>query len=189
MKVPAELTNVMPKWGITTTLEMAHFLAQCAAETKGFTKYEEDLFYSRPERVLSVFKARIKNLAEAVQYTKSPQKLANKVYANRYGNGPPSSGDGYKFRGSGFVHLTFRDNYLAASMALFGDDRLVKKPDLARQLDIAADIAGWYWKSRNCDGPANRDDLQGVTKAINGWLNGLDIRADWLKHFKKEMGL
>lgn len=188
MTIPAELSAVMPKYGITSPLRKAHFLAQMAHETGGFQKFVENLNYSA-ERLRIIFPKYFHDAKFAASYVGKPQAIANRVYGNRFGNGPESSGDGFKYRGRGFTHLTFKDNYAQASENVFGDDRLVRDPDLAATLPVAAEIAGWYWQSRKCNVHADRDELESVTRAINGGVNGLQQRRDWLKHFKKELGL
>lgn len=186
MTAPAELLAIMPKYGIDTPLRQAHFLAQMAHESQGFTKFVENLNYSAL-RLVQIFPKYFPNAKIAAQYVGKPQAIANRVYGNRYGNGPETSGDGFKYRGRGFTHLTFKANYAEASENVFGDDRLVHDPDLASLLPTAANIAGWYWKSRKCNAYADRDDLAGVTKAINGGVNGLELRKHWLDQFKKEL--
>ena len=183
---PKELIAVMPKYGIVTPIQKAHFLAQMAHETGGFQHFVENLNYSA-DRLRVIFPKYFRDAKLAATYVGKPQAIANRVYANRYGNGSEQTGDGFKYRGRGFTHLTFRDNYAQASGNVFGDDRLVHEPDLAAKLPVAADIAGWYWRSRKCNAFADRDDLQGVTRAINGGMNGLEQRLVWLKQFKKEL--
>lgn len=178
----------MPKYGIDTPLRQAHFLAQMAHETGGFTKFVENMNYSA-ERLRAVFPKYFRDAKFAATYVGKPQAIANRVYGNRYGNGPESSGDGFKYRGRGFTHLTFKANYAQASENVFGDDRLVHDPDIASMIGPAAAIACWYWKDRKCNVFADKDDLTGVTKAINGGMNGLTQRANWLKQFKKELGI
>ena len=176
----------MPKYGIDTPLRQAHFLAQMAHESMGFTKFVEGLGYSAP-RLMAVFPKYFPTAKVAAQYVGRPQAIANRAYGNRFGNGPESSGDGFKYRGRGFTHLTFKANYAQASENVFGDDRLVRDPDIASMIGPAATIACWYWKDRKCNVFADRDDLEGVTRAINGGVNGLTQRANWLKQFKKEL--
>ena len=178
----------MPKYGITSPLRKAHFLAQMAHETGDFQKFVENLNYSAP-RLLAVFPKYFKDAAFAAKYAGKPQAIGNRVYANRFGNRDELSGDGFKFRGRTPVHLTFHDNYMEMSQALFGDDRLVRDPDLALEPSVGADIAGRYWMTRKCNVHADRDELESVTRAINGGVNGLAERRVWLAKFKKEYGL
>lgn len=186
MTAPLELITAMPKYGIDTPMRQAHFLAQMAHETAGFTKFVESLNYSA-ERLRVVFPKYFRDAKFAATYVGKPQAIANRVYGNRFGNGPESSGDGFKYRGRGFTHLTFKANYAEASENVFGDDRLVRDPDIASMIGPAATIACWYWKDRKCNAHADRDDLEGVTRAINGGVNGMTQRANWLKQFKKEL--
>ena len=168
------------KYNINTQLRIAHFLSQMAHETMGFKAFVENTNYSA-SRLLEVFPSYFTS-SQASQYANKPQAIANRVYANRYGNGNEASGDGYRYRGRGFVHLTFKSNYQAYKD--FSGVDIVNNPDLAAKLDVALDIAGWYWNSRNINALADKDDVTGVTKKINGGTNGLTDRKNRLTFYK-----
>jgi putative chitinase len=169
---------------ITAPLEKAHFLAQVAYESSNFTRVEENLFYTA-DRLRAVFPKYFKDNTITQTYHRQPAKIANHVYANRLGNGNEASGDGYKYRGRGPIQLTGKENYRLASEAIFSDDRLVTAPDLVSEPYIGCKVAVWFWNSRNCCGPSRRDDCEGVTRLVNGGLNGLDGRKELLAKFKQ----
>jgi len=178
----AAFIAVFIKYSITTHLRLAHFLSQMAHETMGFKKFEENLNYSA-SRLLEVFPNYFNN-STAQQYANKPKLIGSRVYANRYGNGNEQSGDGYKYRGRGFVHLTFKSNYQAYSN--YSGTDIVNNPDLAARLDIALDIAGWYWKTRGINAFSDADDIINVNKKINGGTNGLADRKTRLNYYKTQ---
>jgi putative chitinase len=106
------------------------------------------------------------------------------VYADRLGNGDEASGDGWRFRGRGYIQLTGRANYMDYSHKLFGDYRLVTTPDLAADPKVAIQLACEYWKAKGLNALADKDDLNGITRKINGGLIGIEGRRKWLQHFK-----
>ena len=169
----APLSSVM---GYMIHLEQAHFLAQLLHESGGFEHVEENLNYSGP-RLLQVFPSHF-TPAEAMSFAHDRGRIANRIYANRMGNGDEASGDGYRFRGRGLIQLTGRDNYTAC-----GHEH---DPDrLAIDIPTMCSVALWFWQTRRCAVPALRDDLVGVTKLINGGLNGLTERGQWLARVKR----
>lgn len=153
-----------------------YFMAQCAYETSSFRKMSEDLFYTSAQRIATVWPTRFhdpdtntgKGPLDARQYIRNPQKLANEVYANRFGNRGPESGDGYRYRGRGPFHLTFTDNYLQASHYLHRDDRLYQNPELVEDFLEGFLTAGWFWTTRSCNELADADRFTEVTGRING---------------------
>ena len=186
-KVPADVIAQIPdtaaKFGITTKLRLAHFLAQCALESTGFTATVENLNYSAP-RILVIFGKYFKGV-DPTPYAHNPAKLGNRVYANRNGNGDEASGDGFKFRGRGYIQLTGKTNYTSFSNSE-GED-CVANPDLvATKYPLAS--AAFYFKSNNiwaiCDQGANDATVTKVTKAVNGGTHGL---AERIQNFKKFM--
>lgn len=178
------LETAMIAGGIVTPLEKAHFIAQMAHETSGFKRFTENLGYSA-DRLAIVFPKYFPTAALRRAYEYKPEQIANRVYANRFGNGNEASGDGWKYRGRGFTHLTFKDNYHDASEAVFGDHRLLDYPALAAEPEEAAKIAVWYWNKKKAALLARLDDVEGVTRKINGGLNGLDDRKIWLNKAKR----
>lgn len=182
------LETAMITGGIVSAQEKAHFAAQLAHETQGFTRFEENLNYSA-KRLREVFRKYFPTDTLANQYANHKVKIGNRVYANRMGNGNEASGDGYKYRGRTAIHLTGKENYSRASQAIFGDDRLVDDPDLALDPGISAKIAVWYWNWKECCGPSRNNDIATVTYRINGGYNGLNERKEWLKKAAKVFGL
>jgi putative chitinase len=174
----------MPAAGINTELRLAHFVAQTAAETGGFKRLEENLNYSA-QRMMQVFPARFPNLASTAGLANNPRAFALKVYSNRLGNGPPSSGDGFTYRGRGLIQLTGRNNYAAREAET--SIPLVTQPELASDPKTSARIACLYWTSRAINGPADADDVRAVRILVNGGTNGLDEARAHLRRVKKAL--
>jgi putative chitinase len=160
------LDAAMTAFTINTSKRAAAFLAQAAHESIGFTRLQENLSYSTPERLMEVFKGRFTGLADAAQYLRQPEKLANRVYANRLGNGDTSSGDGWRFRGRGLFQLTGRANYMAAGDGLGTDYKA--NPDLVAEPPDAAFTAAWYWAVGNLNAMADVGQIDVITRRING---------------------
>lgn len=173
----APLLAAASRWQIDTPLRLAHWLAQLGAESS-FVPQTENLNYTSPERICQVWPSRFPRLADALPYVRNPAALANKVYAERMGNGSTASGDGWRYRGRGFIQNTGKGQYAALSEALGVD--LLHDPDGLLELLVAAHAAGWYWHSRGINKHADTDDLEAVTRAVNGGLNGLGRRREWL---------
>lgn len=162
----------------STPLRAAHMLAQILHETAGLRLVEENMNYSA-EGLLKTWPSRFTpELAQSL--ARKPSAIANHVYGDRMGNFQP--GDGWKFRGRGFIQLTGRANYTAYHKA--GGADVVSNPDLAMQPPHAGLAAAWYWAGRGINAAADRDDLQLVTRAVNGGLNGLADRQKWLNAAK-----
>ena len=186
-KVPAGVIAQIPataaEFGITTNLRLAHFLAQCTVESIGFTATVENLNYSA-QRIPQVFGKYFKGI-DPTPYAHNPAKLGSRVYANRMGNGDEASGDGFNFRGRGYIQLTGKTNY--TSFSTFVGEDCVANPDLvATKYPLAS--AAFYFNSNNiwaiCDKGADDGTVTRVTKAVNGGTNGLPER---LQNFKKFM--
>lgn len=165
---------ILEDFYINTEARKKHFITQILFETANFTKLVENLNYRTPERLVAVWPTRF-NLTggngkkNAKEYVNNPKKLANLVYANRMGNGSPESGDGYKFRGRGAMHLTGRSNYLHASREVFGDDRLIENPDLVANDKITAiATAAWFWKNNGLNKLADSNKFSEITRRVNG---------------------
>lgn len=178
--VIAQIPAAAAKFGITTPLRLAHFLAQCGHESGGFKAVTENLNYGT-KGLRSIFKKYFSSDALAATYERNPEKIANKVYASRMGNGPESSGDGWKFRGRGYIQLTGKDNYTAFDKTV--EDNILENPDLvATKYPLAS--AGFFFKSNGlwavCDKGADTAAVTAVTKRVNGGTIGL---ADRIKHF------
>jgi putative chitinase len=174
------LNECFQECGIETIERHAAFLAQYGHETAGFTRLEENLYYTSIEGLLAATRPQWDALDrdEAWGYLNQPERLANRVYAHRYGNGSEGSGDGWKYRGRGLCHLTFRGNYDRCGAALALD--LVEQPDLLLEPGHAVGAGGWYWRSINANRYSYTDlhDLELLTRWINGGINGLKSRVE-----------
>ena len=176
------LDAAMTAFTINTPKRAAAFLAQAAHESIGFTRLQENLSYSTPERLMDVFKSRFDGLADAAQYLRQPEKLANRVYANRLGNGDTTSGDGWKYRGRGLFQLTGRANYMAAGDGLGTDYKA--NPDLVAEPPDAAFTAAWYWAVGNLNAMADVGQIDVITRRINGpAMLGADERRALYQQF------
>lgn len=177
--VIAQIPDTAAKFGIDTPLKLAHFLAQCGHESGGFKLTQENLNYSA-QGLKNIFPKYFPgNLSES--YARNPQKIASKVYGGRMGNGPESTGEGFKFRGRGYIQLTGKDNYTAFGKAINED--IVSNPDLV-STKYPLLSAAWFF-SKNCLKRCVDDSnatVTSVTKCVNGGTIGL---ADRLKHFKE----
>ncbi|MFC7774093.1 glycoside hydrolase family 19 protein [Flavobacterium sp. GCM10027622] len=178
----------MARNGINTPIRIYHFLGQTAHETNGFTRFEESLNYSAASLKVK-FTAFSSNPGLADKYGRTTKQKANQImianiaYANRMGNGSVNSGDGWKFRGRGLIHLTGRANYEAYKK--YSGIDVVSNPELASRLDIAIDIACWFWSKNKLNTYADRNDSTGLTKIINGGSNGLKDRISKTNYFKE----
>jgi putative chitinase len=176
------IPEVAAKFGINTPLRVAHFLAQCGHESGGFRVTQENLNYSA-KGLNGIFKKYFPTEASAVPYARQPQKIANKVYANRMANGSEASGDGFKFRGRGYIQLTGRDNYTQFGKAIGVD--IPNNPDLVAS-KYALASAAWFWSKNGlnklADAGAGDTAVTSITKRVNGGTIGL---ADRIKHFKE----
>ena len=171
------LKQLLPDYQINTPKRVAAFIAQCAHESGGFRFVSENLNY-KAESLMKVFPKyfRGKNPNE---YAKNPEKIANLVYASRMGNGPPESGDGYRYCGRGLIQLTGKSNYQAFATDMNMD--LAEATEWLETEEGAAWSAGWFWDSRELNQWADKDDILTVTKKINGGTIGL---ADRKHHYE-----
>lgn len=161
----ASLNEGMERWAITTPARRAAFLAQIGHESLDLSRTEEGLSYSA-ERLCAVWPSRFPTLEAARPYARNPEALANRVYANRLGNGPEASGDGWRFRGRGVIQITGRASYAAyARWATETPDWLAEPPD-------AALSACWFWGSRQLNDLADAGAFEAITRRINGGLHG-----------------
>jgi putative chitinase len=179
--VIAQIPETAAKFNITNNLRLAHFLAQCGHESGGFKAVSENVNYSAAG-LKSIFgKYFPGNLAES--YARQPQKIASRVYGGRMGNGPEETGDGFKFRGRGYIQLTGKQNY--TNFAKFIGEDTVSNPDLvATKYPLAS--AAFFFDSNKlwsiCDKGADNATITAVTKRVNGGTIGL---ADRIKHFNE----
>lgn len=184
--IHASQAGPLTKYGITnTTRRLAYFLAQAAEESGGFTAFAENLSYSA-KRMTEVWPARFPTLASARPYERNPEKLANKVYGGRMGNGPEASGDGWRFRGRGPIQLTGRTNYKLVGDFVGLD--LLEHPELAIDPEHMMLVQCGYWAKNDLNRFADAGDFRGLTKAINGGLTNLAERQRWLGLVMAELG-
>lgn len=170
------INAAMDEFEINTTARISMFLAQIAHESAGFVLLEESLFYRDTSRLRAVWPQRFGQMSEGdlFTYARNPERLANRVYASRMGNGDEASGDGYRYRGRGLIQLTGRDNYQKAGDALGID--FIADPDALTDRDICARVAAWYWKSHDCNELADDGEFTLITRRINGGTVGQEDR-------------
>jgi putative chitinase len=165
--------KVCETYAFTNNLRKSHFLSQCSHESAGFGVIEENLNYSS-EGLRRIFPKYFPNDTIANEYARQPEKIANRVYAGRMGNGPESSGDGWKYHGRGLIQLTGKENYTR-----FANAMKMSLDDVVSYLSTpegAAMSAAWYWNSRAINTQADANNIQAVTRKVNGGLIGLDDR-------------
>jgi len=171
----AALDKILPKYEINTKLRVAAFIAQCSHESGQFTVLRENLNY-RAETLVKVFPKYFPTLAVAKQYAKQPEKIANKVYGGRMGNGPEATGEGFKFCGRGLIQLTGKANYLSMAKDLGVEvDHLC---EYLCSMEGALESACWFWDKHDLNTFADKKDMLTITKKINGGTNGLKERND-----------
>jgi putative chitinase len=185
-RVIEQIPGIQDKFGVNTPLRLSHFLAQCGHESGGFRVTQENLNYSA-KGLQGIFKKYFPSEALALDYAKKPQKIANRVYGGRMGNGNEASGDGFKFRGRGYIQLTGRDNYKAFDDAV--EDAIIENPDLvATKYPLAS--AAWFWNKNKLNQLADKgaapEVVTMITKRVNGGTIGL---ADRQKHFNEYYSL
>lgn len=179
------ISAVLDKYEINTPLRLAGFIAQCAHESSHFSVIRENLNY-RAESLIRTFPTHFSGIDEANTYAHQPEMIANRVYANRMGNGDEASGDGWKFCGKGLIQLTGHDNY-----AKFGASIGMSVDDVAAHLTTfegAADSAGWFWYTHGLNAICDTDDILAMTKKINGGTLGLDDRTALYNTAKQVLG-
>lgn len=176
-----QMPDVISVCNLNTPLRLAHFLAQCSHESGNWKATTENLNYSAAA-LQSVFRKYFPDEATAAQYARKPEMIANKVYANRMSNGDEASGDGWRFRGRGYIQLTGRNNYSLFNITVKED--ILENPDLvAEKYPLLS--AGWFWDSNNLNDLADKgsteEDVTAVTKRVNGGTHGLDDRISKFK--------
>jgi len=184
--IPDAVITMIPdtasKFGINTPLRLAHFLAQCGHESGGFRATQENLNYSA-KGLMGIFKKYFPTSALAAQYERKPAKIAARVYGGRMGNGSEASGEGYKFRGRGYIQLTGKENYTAFGKSI-GED-ILSNPDVVSS-KYALLSAAWFFSKNGlhkiADSGASDAVVTQITKRVNGGTIGL---PDRIKHFKE----
>lgn len=177
------LTVTLHEFEIVNKLRKAAFIAQLAHESAEFTRFEENLNYSA-KGLYSTFRKYFPTMALAEVYARQPEKIANRVYANRMGNGPEASGDGWKHRGRGPIQLTGKANYTTYGKLLKLD--LLTDPNVVKKPEVGFRVGGAFWMQKKLNVMADARDFIGITKAINGGLNGLEERE---KYYKKALAV
>lgn len=166
--------SLLDDYNINSPLRISHFLAQVTHESNDFKVLKENLNYSQ-SGLLSVFRKYF-TPEQALAYARKPEKIANRVYANRLGNGDEASGDGWKYRGRGTIQVTGKTNYMKCSLYLFNDETLLTNPDKLLEPKYAILSACWYWRTNNLNMWCDNNDIYTLTRRINGGLNGIEDR-------------
>ena len=169
------LNEFLPQYAITSSNRLCYFLAQVGHESGGFKYRIENLNYSK-KALLTMWKKYFPNDVLAEQYARKPEMIANRIYANRMGNDNEQSGDGWKFRGRGFIQLTGKSNYtLFSDIIGFSIDETVS---YCETLKGAVHSACWFWDKNNLNRFCDCDDIIQMTKTINGGTIGLQERQE-----------
>jgi putative chitinase len=177
----ATLNKILPKYEINTKNRIAGFLAQCAVESVGFTKFQENLNYG-PNSLMQTWPHLFPTVEKANEYARQPQKIANYVYSNKYGNGDQASGDGWTYRGRGAIQTTFYANYKA--FADYKGITIKQAVDYCEILEGAIESACFYWKKNKINESCDADDIEGMTHKINPGLLGLQQRKEYYEKAK-----
>ena len=189
-KLPDFIKNdidLLAKFGIDTHLELAHFLSQVDHESAGFKAKVENLNYS-DAGLLKTF-GKYFTATTAKQYARKPQNIANRVYANRMGNGDEKSGEGWKYRGRGYIQLTGKNNYSALNSYLKSiglADNVLASPDLVETKYPLLSAAYWWMVNglnQIADDGEAESVVKAVTKRVNGGLNGYAHRLEMFKYY------
>lgn len=179
MNLQDKYKSLFDKYELNTPLRIAHFMAQISHES-GLKPISENLNYSA-KRLMEVFPKYFKQTGIAIEYGNKPEKIANRVYANRMGNGNEASGEGWKYRGRGFIQITGKENYFR--LANDTDIDCLKNPDLLLEEANAMISALWFWDLKGLNSLADKNDIIGITKKINGGNIGLEHRKELLKKY------
>ena len=179
------LEQLLPDYDIDTPLRVAHFVAQCAHESGNFVFIKENLNY-KAASLRKVFPRYFLTDDVAAQYANKPERIANRVYANRMGNGDEASGDGWRFCGRGLIQLTGKDNYtfFAGSLGISVEEA----SEYLATFEGAAQSACWFWEQNNLNRFADANDVKGLTRAINGGYIGLEDRIKHTEHALHVLG-
>jgi len=165
------LNETCEEFGIDTPFRIAGFISNTAHESAGFKFVKENLNYSAAS-LMRVWPTRFPAHEIAQRYAMQPEKIANRAYADRMGNGDEASGDGYRFLGRGLIQLTGKNQYVAYSLAC--DNEALQHPEIVEQPKYAAESAGWFWNVNKLNTLADAQDVVGMRKRVNGGFNGLD---------------
>jgi putative chitinase len=179
------LNMILPDYGIDTVPRVAAFIAQCAHESANFKFLKENLNY-RAETLMKVWPSRFTSIDLARQYAMQPEKIANKVYGGRMGNGTEETGDGWRYAGKGLIQLTGKDNYTRFAESI--DTPVEEIPEYLSTFEGAVQSACWFWETNNLNQWADAGDILTLTKRINGGVIGLDDRIKHYKHAMQVLG-
>jgi putative chitinase len=162
------LNAAMEKFGITTPVRQAAFIAQAAHESDEFQALDEHLHYRNLARVRAIFKRHFITMrdADVEGYMNTPEMFASRIYANRLGNGDEASGDGWKYRGRGLFQITGKDNYRSCGTGIGSD--LISMPEKLIEPRFASLSAAWYFRVNGCVSLADSGDFEAITKRVNG---------------------
>ena len=178
MNLQTKYKTILDLYEVNTKLRLAHFFSQISHES-GLKPIAENLNYSA-QGLIQTF-SKYFTTTEAINFANQPEKIANRVYANRMGNGEEKSGDGWKYRGRGFIQITGKINYF--QLANDTDLDCLKNPDLLLQEANAMISALWFWNLKGLNKLADKNDIKGITRKINGSYNGLEHRTELLKKY------
>lgn len=179
------LNEILPEYEINTPRRVAAFIAQCAHESGGFRALKENLNY-KAESLCKVFPKYFPSLDLANQYAHQQEKIANRIYGGRMGNGPEESGDGFRYCGRGLIQLTGKSNYTAFAESL--EMPVEDVPEYLATFEGAIQSACWFWETNNLNQYADHDDILTMTKRINGGTIGLEDRKKHYEHAKHVLG-
>ena len=182
------LEKALPDYDINTPPRIAAFIAQCAHESGGFKAIKENLNY-RATSLRKIFPKYFPDDAIANQYASLPNKqeaIANRIYANRMGNGPEESGDGYRYCGRGLIQLTGKNNYQNFADSI--ETPVEELPEFLATFEGAVQSACWFWESNNLNQWADKGDILTLTKRINGGTIGLEDRIKHYNHALHVLG-
>jgi len=180
------LSQCLPDYDINTPRRVAAFIAQCSHESGGFKYLSENLNY-KAESLMRVWPKYFKDITTAVRYAHNPERIANRAYANRMGNGDEASGDGWRFCGRGLIQLTGKDNYQSFADSI--ETKLEDIPHYLATFEGAVQSACWFWETNNLNKWADAGDIVTLTKRINGGTLGLDDRMKHYTHALHVLGV
>ena len=179
------LNEILPEYNIDTPHRVAAFIAQCAHESGNFRFLQENLNY-RAESLMKTWPRHFPTIEVARQYEKQPQRIANKAYASRMGNGDEASGDGWRYLGRGLIQLTGKTNYtwFAASLEI----PVEEAAEYLQTFEGAVQSACWFWETNNLNKEADAGDIKTMTRKINGGFIGLEDRIKHYNHALHVLG-
>jgi|694.fasta_scaffold42272_9 putative chitinase len=180
------LAQLLPDYDINTPHRVAHFVAQCAHESNNFLFIQENLNY-KAVSLRKTFPKYFPTDELAAQYALKPERIANRVYANRMGNGDEASGDGWRYCGRGLIQLTGKDNYtfFAGSLGI----PVEEASEYLATFEGAAQSACFFWEQNKLNRFADANDVKGLTRAINGGFIGLEDRIRHTEHALHVLGI